>query len=86
MNDASSKLVADSVFCLVASAVLVAVDTGLFASEALSTFAEPTVVLVNPFTVAAVKSTVPLKVGEAVRAYDDKLLVVAYDDKLLVKA
>ena len=72
--------------CLRANAVLVAVDTGLFASDVLSTFANPTVVLDSPFTVAPVKSTVPLNVGEDLRAYDEKELAKAYDDKLLVKA
>ena len=86
MKDASSKLVPDNVFCLVASAVVVAIDTSLFASDVLSTFVNPTVVLDSPFTATPVKSTVPLNVGEAVRAYDDKELVKAYDNKLLVKA
>jgi hypothetical protein len=79
-------VVADKVSCLRASAVLVAVEIGFDASDVLSTFANPTVVLDSQFTVAPVKSTAPVNVGDAVGAYDDKEVVKAYDDKLLAKA
>ena len=56
------------VSCLPASAVVIAVDRGLFASDVLSTFVNPTDVFVSPFTVVPVKSTVPVNVGEFVKA------------------
>ena len=46
--------------------VVTAAGTGLFASEVLSTFERPTMAFVIP-------ETVPLKVGDANVAYDDKL-------------
>ena len=47
-----------------------AVETGLFTSEVLSTFANPTIVLLIP-------ETVPVNVGEAKFAFKSKAVVVA---------
>ena len=58
------------------SAVCVAVETGLLRSLVLSTFPNPTILLVIP-------DTVPVKVGLAKLAFKFKLAIVAYVDDAL---
>jgi hypothetical protein len=65
----------EAVLAFKPSAEEVAVDTGLLASEVLSTFPSPTMAFVIP-------ETVPVKVGDAVSAFNPRAAEVAVETGL----
>ena len=66
----AKPVVMSAVFAFKSNAVCVAVLIGLFASLVLSTLPKPTIVLVIPLTV-------PVKVGEAIFAFNARLAVTS---------
>jgi hypothetical protein len=71
--------VGDAVLAFRANAEEVAVETGLLASEVLSTFPRPTMAAVMP-------ETVPVKVGEALSAFKSRALLSAFETRALLLA
>ena len=75
--DTVPEKVGEAKLAFKSKAICVAVETGLFRSVVLSTFAKPTIVFVIP-------PTVPVKVGEAKLAFKSKAICVAVETGLLI--